>query len=384
MSSGFKRILILLILCITACVILAFAEVAHEGQNDHRLQDISKNIKNTEALIQQAKVKKWNILQQVDWLQSKRMYRNELLKGMNLALDKQNHLIQSSESSLEKLKWEIEKIKKAYVHLLKHKLIHRLISNPLLTLLHTEQIDVQVKKWYLIQQSEFNLLIALKQLDSMNSVLHREMGQLTTQYKEQDSLIQASKAEQACLEIELRDFHKLVDSMSTLESGLLAELKMYKQKRESMSSIISGEINHKSKTYNASGPKNMKKLFSYPVHFPTVVSRFGKNMAGGNPNLILRNNGIDIQSSSPFVKSASEGIVVQIRKMPTSDFLVIMRTEDYYLAYSNLESVLLKEGERVTQNVHIGKSMPNALGSFDLHFEIWKGNKPVDPMPFLQ
>lgn len=60
-----------------------------------------------------------------------------------------------------------------------------------------------------------------------------------------------------------------------------------------------------------------------------IISRFGKNIESGNKNLIIRNNGIDLQSSNPFVTAAMNAEVVQIRKMPNQLYLLITKTKIY-------------------------------------------------------
>lgn len=366
-------------------VILAFAWSFLYGQEQSKrsLFEISKSIDKTESQIKQAKTKKWNLLQQIEWLKSKQIYRQEFLSEMKRTMESQQSRIKASETKIEHQKIHIAKLQQQYVHLLKLKLIHRVTFNPLLTLAHQENLDKQSRRWYSIQYLESNIKSSFKQLDSANASMVVNMRILQQQYHSQDSILKASQEEQACLQMEIKEYSALVASMDALESGLKEELKRYKIRKENLSSIISEAIKEKSKLKATTRRMSTKLLLDFPVQFPTVVSRFGKNIDSGNPNLMIRNNGIDIQSNSPFVKSACDAKVVQIRKLPSNDYLVILKADDYYLAYSNLESVLLREGDAVALNTTIGKLLPNEIHSFELHFEVWKGNQPIDPMKFL-
>ncbi|MBK7360538.1 MAG: peptidoglycan DD-metalloendopeptidase family protein [Saprospiraceae bacterium] len=107
-------------------------------------------------------------------------------------------------------------------------------------------------------------------------------------------------------------------------------------------------------------------------------------MESGNKNLVIRNNGIDLQSQNPFVSAANPAEVVQIRKMPNQLYLLITKSDDNYIVYSNLNSVLLRNGERIESGTNIGQAAKNEQGFYELHFETWEGKTPTNPMKFLK
>ena len=64
--------------------------------------------------------------------------------------------------------------------------------------------------------------------------------------------------------------------------------------------------------------------------------------------------------------------------------MVLTRNENHYLVYSNLDKVLVKQGEWLESGNNIGECKLVANGAHELHFEIWKGKKVLDPAKFIQ
>ena len=114
----------------------------------------------------------------------------------------------------------------------------------------------------------------------------------------------------------------------------------------------------------------------------TIISKFGKNLL--SDHLVTKNNGIDIQSSNAFVQSTNAGEVVQIRQLPNQSYMILIRHSEYYSVYSNLESVLVRNQESIEAGANLGKCMPSSNGQFELHFEIWQGKTPQNPVDFIR
>ena len=172
--------------------------------------------------------------------------------------------------------------------------------------------------------------------------------------------------------------------MDSKEANLNATLTNYKRKKEALTKWIEASVHELVKTKTSTSKTNQIKRMRYPMQSPTIISRFGKNMESGNKNLVIRNNGIDLQSQNPFVSAANPAEVVQIRKMPNQLYLLITKSDDNYIVYSNLNSVLLRNGERIESGTNIGQAAKNEQGFYELHFETWQGKTPTNPMKFLK
>jgi len=120
--------------------------------------------------------------------------------------------------------------------------------------------------------------------------------------------------------------------------------------------------------------------FLWPIN-GRVLSSFGSKKDG------LHNDGINIGAprGTP-VKSAENGVVVYTGdELRGFGNLVLVRHADGWMtAYGHLEKVLAKRGDKVTRGQAIGTvGSSGAVSSPQLHFEIRRGTKAVDPVTRL-
>jgi lipoprotein NlpD len=130
----------------------------------------------------------------------------------------------------------------------------------------------------------------------------------------------------------------------------------------------------------SAAPSGPPPRFEWPVH-GKVLSSYGPKSGG------QKNDGIDIQAEKgAAVKAADSGTVVyagsEVRGM--GNLLLISHASGYITAYAHNESLLVKKGDTVKKGqtiAHVG----NSGGTPDpqLHFEVRRGNKTVDPTTVL-
>ena len=120
--------------------------------------------------------------------------------------------------------------------------------------------------------------------------------------------------------------------------------------------------------------------FAWPVE-GQVVSSFGSKPGG------LNNDGINIAAprGTP-VAAAENGIVVYAgNEVPGYGNLVLIRHADgWATAYAHNDNLLVKKGDKVARGQVIGYvGTTGNVATPQSHFEIRKGNEPVDPLPYL-
>jgi murein DD-endopeptidase MepM/ murein hydrolase activator NlpD len=121
-------------------------------------------------------------------------------------------------------------------------------------------------------------------------------------------------------------------------------------------------------------------MFRWPVR-GRVISEFGAKPGGS------RNDGINlaVPEGTP-VKAAGDGSVIYAgNELKGFGNLVLIRHDDGWVsAYAHNSEILVKRGEAVQRGQVISKA--GASGSVSqpqVHFELRKDNKPVDPMRHL-
>lgn len=120
--------------------------------------------------------------------------------------------------------------------------------------------------------------------------------------------------------------------------------------------------------------------FRWPVR-GRIVSKFGKLEDGS------QNDGINVAVPlGTDVHAAEEGTVAYAgSELKGFGNLVLVRHADNWVtAYAHNQSILVKRGDKVTRGQVIAKA--GKSGSVDqpqVHFELRKGSRPVDPLPHM-
>lgn len=120
--------------------------------------------------------------------------------------------------------------------------------------------------------------------------------------------------------------------------------------------------------------------FSWPVQ-GNVISGYGPKPDG------LHNDGINIRAARGApVRAAENGTVVYASNelKGYGNLIIIRHAGQYMTAYAHMDKMLVKRGE----NVKIGQSIgtvgsTGGVDSPQLHFEVRKGTKALDPQKYL-
>ena len=137
------------------------------------------------------------------------------------------------------------------------------------------------------------------------------------------------------------------------------------------------------KTLNTSFINNKGKL-PWPVAKGAKVSDFGNYPHPDVPSVQVENRGIDImvEAGTP-VRAVFEGVVTSVMNImgPT---VVMIRHGEYLTVYQNLSSTSVKKGDKVSTKQTIGTvSKSQSSDTYELHFEIWKNDRYVNPNEWL-
>lgn len=120
--------------------------------------------------------------------------------------------------------------------------------------------------------------------------------------------------------------------------------------------------------------------FIWPVD-GKVVSSFGRKTKG------LRNDGINIEVAHGTAVRASQSGVVAYAGNELRGFgnmLLIKHSDGWVTAYAHNETLLVARGDTVRKGQVIAKvGTSGSVTNPQLHFELRKGKKPVDPLRYL-
>lgn len=115
-----------------------------------------------------------------------------------------------------------------------------------------------------------------------------------------------------------------------------------------------------------------------------IIGRFGQNSYVGMPHIVYNKNGIEIRTTEGnTARAVFNGVVTRIFQIPGSQISVIIRHGNYLTLYSYLESVSVKQGDKVSTGQTIGKIYKDDEKGTTMYFEIRKDQTKLNPEPWL-
>ena len=118
----------------------------------------------------------------------------------------------------------------------------------------------------------------------------------------------------------------------------------------------------------------------------TIVSRYGRNVDPAT-GLSTSNTGIEVVTGGgSSVRAVYDGTVSRIFQTREGPYAVMIRHGAYITVYYNLESLTIKQGDRVSKGQTIGRAAidPHNGNRPMLHFEVRKGSSTLDPMGWVK
>jgi septal ring factor EnvC (AmiA/AmiB activator) len=248
-------------------------------------------------------------------------------------------------------------------------------------------------------------------IDSTRVTLDNKVAELEVKKNEKTSLRNNEEEQKKQLDAERKEQTKVLTQLQQQEAKLkkqLAEKQKAKRRLDkALDDLVRKEITAAKKKATAAGKKNVtsenvftltpeaQKLSSsfagnkgklpWPVEKGNISSSFGEHPHPELKGVVVKNNGVDIKSvKGTSARSIFDGEVTGVINIPGANNAVIIRHGEYLSVYSNLETVSVKKGDKVSTRQSIGRvfTEPGESNS-ELHLEIWKGTTKLDPAPWL-
>ena len=136
-------------------------------------------------------------------------------------------------------------------------------------------------------------------------------------------------------------------------------------------------------TLNNSFVSNKGKL-PWPVAKGAKVADFGSYAHPDVPSVLIENHGIHILTDAGTpVRAIYDGEVITVMDVDGSK-VVIVRHGEYCTIYQNFTTINVRKGNKVTTKQTLGTIGKNpTTNTYELHFEIWKGDAYLNPNSWL-
>jgi len=217
-----------------------------------------------------------------------------------------------------------------------------------------------------VRREEKNKLLSEEQREGTNLISLKQ---------KQNSLVKSLEKEEKKLRKDLEETKKAVAKLDKLIEDLIKE----EMERAARSKKSEGAV-----TLSNSFEENRNK-FMWPVSSGFVSQRFGRQNHSVLKNVVVQNNGVNIQTQeNEKVKSIFEGEVRRVAFIQGLGSTVIIKHGEYLTVYAGLKEVFVRSGQKVTTNQEIGKVLSNNEGVSELRFQIFKNTTALDPSSWLK
>ena len=397
---------------------------------------LEKKIAQTKSLLKKVQSNSSVSLNEVRLLDNQIKSREALVRVFDSQVKVAEIKINQKENDIARLKKRMLKLKNQYKKMLRYAYKKRNNTGKLMFLLSAKSYQEAIrrnsylKKVAHLQRRQVELIkqhhdLINKEIEEIKfekstkeltlNEKHAEKQKIEADKSQKEKSYSKLKKEEEKLVAQLKEEEKKRKKIeSQIQSAILAEIKKEEQKKkdkeakdkrpetttakttDSKTSTVKSNTpspTYKPETLSSEGSvagKNFeanKGLLPSPVSSGTIISKFGKNAHPTLKDVYENNNGIDIScSASASVRAVFEGEVSSVFSIAGAGKVVIVKHGNYRSVYSNLASVSVTVGQKVSSKQNVGTLIADGNIS-TLHFEIHSvsgiNTTPLNPSLWL-
>ncbi len=409
---------------------------------ENKKKKINEEINEINEMLNATKANKKNSLGNLLTLNMKLDKRQELIAAINAEIIQLNKKINFTETEIDHLRANLEKLKAEYARMIisaqrQQDAYSRLMflfsssnfNQALMRLKYLQQYSVYRKKQadeIVATQSQLQgMLLQLKESKHEKNVLlgneeaekdslsqekaEQEIVLNSLQQKEKDLKTKLERKKQESVELQLAIKKLIADEIKrkaeeAAKEALAAkkakeeEKKKNKEKNVKVKEITKTndtkekiketptypELSDEAEALSNDFANNRGKL-PWPITKGIICEPYGEHEHPAIKGFMMMNNGVEICSGKgATARAIFDGEVTSVAVSPTGGKLVIIRHGEYLSVYTNLSDVQVRVGEKVKLKQPIGTVMMDEDETkAAMNFQIWKGQKTMDPSGWL-
>jgi septal ring factor EnvC (AmiA/AmiB activator) len=364
-------------------------------------------------------------LKEIRALNAQIRLREKKINVINSEVKLLDNQISDNTNTVRSLQSQLNKLKKEYAAMVLFAFRNQSAYSKLMFIFAAENFNQSYKRLkYLQQFSEYRKKQA-RYIEGTQKDLNVKILELDRNKQEKSNLLSDQQKEKKTLGIQKNSKSKVLTSLTTQEKKLKQELTQKQKESARLNRAIQNAINReieearrraeaeakaelaKAKAENRAAPDarpvasgssilsatpESAKLSSdflgsrgnlpWPVSNGMVIEDFGNHTIGRN--VTVENNGVDIKTApGSQVRAVFAGEVAAVQNISGS-YAVLIRHGEYFTVYSNLKSVSVSRGQKVTLKQSIGVVITDPIdGTTEVHFEVRKGATPLNPASWL-
>ena len=392
---------LLLILAALFCAL----NLAAQNQSLDALRDeirrAEEEIRATNELLAKTKKDKQVTQNQLKLIQNRIRNRKQIIANLEKQTQVINGDIGTKNDTVHAMQNELTQLRKEYADMVYAAYKNYKLNNFLVFLFASKDFNDATRRISYMRRYNRMRQQKAEQIKSVADSLHVQIGELENMKAELTKVRDTRTQEVSSLGKDEKQYQSSLSEINTKSGKLSSEIRKKQSQinklQQRIQAIIAEEARKNRATpksaaqeeyiANLSGRFDQNKgLLPYPVRGGVIVDRYGVHPHATQKGLMVNNKGVNIASGSGAeVRAVFEGDITQIVFVQGLNNTVIIRHGNYLTTYSNLASVNVKTGDKVTLNQVIGR-LSNSDDSDDcvLHFEIWKETENLNPEQWLR
>lgn len=358
-------------------------------------------------------------LKQINALNAQIRLREEKIRTINSEIRLLDNQISENTNTVRSLQSQLKKLKKEYAAMVLFAFRNQSSYSKLMFIFASKDFNQAYKRLKYLQQFGDYRQKQAQYIEQTQKSLGAKIVELDHNKREKSSLLSDQQHEKSTLGKEKNNQSVQLSRLSKQEKQLRQEL-LQKQKEvarlnRAIQNAINKEIEEERRRAEAAAKAAAEKSgtaakpvasgsgvlaatpeaarlssdflsnrgrLPWPVGVGTIVERFGNH--GYGVNVTVENNGVDIKTSEgATVRAVFSGEVRSVYNIG-GQYAVLIRHGEYFTVYSNLRTVSVSKGQKVTVKQSIGTVITDPVdGTTQLHFEVRKGAVPMNPEGWL-
>lgn len=406
------KLLILLLLSV------AFATAQTRQQLEQKKKKLNQEMQTTSRLINETKKSRKGTENQLVLTRQSIRQGQEYIELLNTEINVLNHDIDSIQYSRNQNLLRLEQLRAEYainVRLL-YRQSHRNAFSMLLYIISADDFTQGFRRFRYLQKLSSRRRAKAQEISDLTDSLTTQQNLLTNTRTQKEVSMDERENQQRILEQRQREQNKQLNSLKKKEKELTAKQKNQRAQIDKLDKKIQEAINAEiarqqaaaKKTNQGNSNKGSSGSASYelskeekliagnfaankgrlprPVERGNITGHFGVQPHPYLEKVTINNKGIYIQSpSGTEARAVFEGVVTKVFSISGSNQSVIIRHGNYSTVYSNLSSVYVKAGDKVTARQKIGKIFTDTENGnkTELYFLMYKDRDILNPESWL-
>jgi len=414
------------------CILLALLFLASQLNGQTSRKDLEKQRKQTEEqialtkkILNETKSKKNQSLKELVSISRLIEKREELITTINSEIQYVNNDVEQKKDDIDSLNSQLDKEKKNYAKAIVQSYKNRKVYNNALYLFAAKSFNQLFQRLKFIQYLSAAQTRFLVKIENNKLQLEQRLAELLGLKVSKELLVKNKESEVNELEQDKNQKNKAIISLTGKEKELKAQLDKQKRAKENLNAqinaIIAKEIAEARKKAKEQASKTAKKenktdntkktdpkaeareplltpeakelsdnfaankgKLPWPVEKGFISEHFGTHAHAKLDQVMIQNNGLDIQSvSGSTARCVYKGTVAAIISIPGMGKTVLVNHGEYFTVYSKLKNITVSQGQTLSLKQTIGTVDEDEDGATEIHFEIWLNQDKQNPEIWL-